>query len=178
MFERFTPDARAVVMNAIGEAERRGDRHVGSEHLLLGVIASANPLTSAALDVFGIDLQRARRTLDAGDIEALAAVGVDVAELPAAEPPAPEPDDGWRRSFWRFRRPGAHKPFTGGAKQTLEMTLREALRAGDRHIGTEHMLLALSARKIPDPAHHLLRAMSVDPDALRREVERRLQNAA
>lgn len=173
MFERFTQDARAVVINAVGEAERRGDRHVGSEHLLLAVIASANPLVTPALDTFGIDPQRARAALDASDLAALAAVGVDVAALPA-----PAPDDGGRRSFGRLRGPGSHKPFTGGAKQTLEATLREALRLGDRHIGIEHMLLALAARTAPDPAHHLLTAMSVDPAALRTEVERRLQNAA
>jgi ATP-dependent Clp protease ATP-binding subunit ClpA len=172
MFERFTQDARAVVTNAIGEAERRGDRHVGSEHLLLGVIASANPLTSAALEAFGVRLQDARSTLDAGDVDALAAIGVQVAQVPA-----PAPDDSSRRSFWRFGR-GAHKPFTGGAKKTLEETLRQAIRLGDRQIGTEHLLLALAAKTSPDPAHQLLRAMSVDPAALRTDVERRLQSAA
>lgn len=173
MFERFTQDARAVVTNAVDEAERRGDRHVGTEHLLLAVAASADPLTSTALDAFGIDLQGARRTLDASDIEALAAVGIDVAELPA-----PGPGHSWRRSFGRFRKPGGHKPFTGGAKQTLQTSLREAIRLGDRHIGAEHMLLALSTRPAPDHAHHLLTAMSVDPAALRAEVERQRRHAA
>jgi ATP-dependent Clp protease ATP-binding subunit ClpA len=111
--------------------------------------------------------------LDAGEIEALAAVGIDVAELPA-----PVQDDSWRRSFGRFRKPGGHKPFTGGAKQTLQTSLREAIRLGDRHIGTEHLLLALSTRTAPDPAHHLLTAMSVDHTALRAEVERRRRDAA
>ena len=172
MFERFTPQARVAVTNAVGEAERRGDRHVGTEHLLLAVIASHNPLTTPALDAFGVDVERARSTLDAGDVEALAAVGVDVAALPAPEP------EGGRRSFWPFRGPGSHKPFTGGAKQTLEATLRETLRLGDRHIGVEHLLLALAARTAPDPAHHLLTAMSVDPAALHREIERRHKHAA
>jgi ATP-dependent Clp protease ATP-binding subunit ClpA len=173
MFERFTQQARVAVTNAVGEAERRGDRHVGNEHLLLAVIASHNPLTTPALDAFGVDVERARTTLDAGDVEALAAVGVDVAALPA-----PEPDDGGRRSFWPFRGPGSHKPFTSGAKQTLEATLRETLRLGDRHIGVEHLLLALATRTAPDPARHLLTAMFVDPAALRREIERRHKDAA
>lgn len=173
MFERFTSDARASVMNAIGEAERRGDRRVGTEHLLLAVIASPNPLTSAAVEAFGIDLQRSRRALDTGDVEALAAVGVDAAGLQA-----PTADDTWRRSLGRFRRSVAHKPFTGGAKQTLEAALREALRLGDRHIGNEHLLLALSTRTAPDPAHQLLTALSVDSTALHTDLERRRESAA
>ncbi|MEV6829326.1 Clp protease N-terminal domain-containing protein [Amycolatopsis sp. NPDC051102] len=34
-------------------------------------------------------------------------------------------------------------PFTGAAKKTLELTMREGLRLGHNYIGTEHMLLAL-----------------------------------
>jgi ATP-dependent Clp protease ATP-binding subunit ClpA len=173
MFERFTRDARAVVSDAVGEAQRRRDRHVGTEHLLLGVIASANPVTAPVLDAAGIDLQQARQALDAGDIAALAAVGVDVRAMQAS---APDPD--WRRSFGRRRRSPGHLPFTGGAKQTLEQALRHAVRRSDRHIGTEHMLLALTDRPAPDAAHHLLAALDVDVVALRAALERRLQDAA
>ena len=34
-------------------------------------------------------------------------------------------------------------PFDGGAKKALELTVREALRLGHAHVGTEHLLLAL-----------------------------------
>ncbi|WIV59012.1 Clp protease N-terminal domain-containing protein [Amycolatopsis nalaikhensis] len=34
-------------------------------------------------------------------------------------------------------------PFSGAAKKTLELTMREGLRLGHNYIGTEHMLLAL-----------------------------------
>jgi hypothetical protein len=36
-----------------------------------------------------------------------------------------------------------HIPFSPAAKQTLEVTLREALRLGHNYIGTEHILLAI-----------------------------------
>jgi ATP-dependent Clp protease ATP-binding subunit ClpA len=173
MFERFTHEARAVVTNALDEAWRRRDRHVGTEHLLLGVIASTNPVITAVLEAAGITLQRARQALDAGDNDALAAVGVDVRTMPT-----PVPDPPWRRSFARFGRSAGHLPFTGGAKRTLEETLRHAVRRNDRRIGTEHILLALTDRSAPDAAHHLLTALHVDVVALRADLERRLRDAA
>lgn len=171
MFERFTRDARAAVMSAVSESERRGDRHIGTEHLLLGVIASANPMTSAAVDAAGLHLQAARRALDDADSDALAAIGIDVTAARARS-------EAWRRSPGRFLRRPAHRPFTGGAKQTLEATLREALALRDRHIGTEHLLLALCARSAPDPASLLLRVLGVDAGRLRTDVEHRLRRAA
>jgi ATP-dependent Clp protease ATP-binding subunit ClpA len=172
MFERFTREARAVVTGAVGEAERRRDRHVGTEHLLLGIIASDDPVIHAVIDAAGVDLERARQVLEAGDREALAAVGVDVRTMPAPEPDLPE-----RRTFG-FRNPSGHRPFTGGAKHALESTLREALQRNDRRIGTEHILLALTASSARDPAHQLLTALGVDVAALRADLERRLANAA
>ena len=48
------------------------------------------------------------------------------ARLPEAVVPVPSPT-----------------PFSGAAKKTLELTLREGLRLGHNYIGTEHILLAL-----------------------------------
>ncbi|WP_410638124.1 Clp protease N-terminal domain-containing protein [Amycolatopsis sp. lyj-346] len=48
------------------------------------------------------------------------------ARLPERADPAPNP-----------------VPFSGSAKKTLELTMREGLRLGHNYIGTEHMLLAL-----------------------------------
>ncbi|GAA4025563.1 Clp protease N-terminal domain-containing protein [Allokutzneria multivorans] len=36
-----------------------------------------------------------------------------------------------------------HIPFTGSAKKVIQLTLRESLRHNSKHIGTEHILLAL-----------------------------------
>ncbi|MDQ1286668.1 MAG: hypothetical protein QG622_233 [Actinomycetota bacterium] len=38
---------------------------------------------------------------------------------------------------------GAHVPFSPGAKKALELSLREALRLGDRSIDVDHLLLGL-----------------------------------
>jgi ATP-dependent Clp protease ATP-binding subunit ClpA len=175
MFERFTRDARAVVHAAVAEAQERGDRHVGTEHLLLGVLASPSAVVRQVTQASGVDLPRARRTLHDADADALAAVGMDADALrPPPSAPARTPEARWRRP----RRRPSHRPFTGGAKQTLEASLREAVALRHPWIGTEHLLLALTARTQPDPAAQLLAALDVDAPALHAALERRLATAA
>jgi Clp amino terminal domain, pathogenicity island component len=90
MFERFTPDARTVVIHAQEHAYRLGHRFIGPEHLLLAVVATGEP-ASAVLREQGITPERVeeeivRHTgLGAGaglfgglDRDALSAIGVDL----------------------------------------------------------------------------------------------------
>lgn len=60
-------------------------------------------------------------------------------------------------------------PFTPRAKQTLELSLREALRLGHTYIGTEHILLAL-ARPDAGVAAQILAALEVDAEQVRAQV--------
>ena len=46
MFERFTDDARAVVMLASEHARRLGHRYVGGEHLLLAAVTAGEPAST------------------------------------------------------------------------------------------------------------------------------------
>src|SRR5207247_6296253 len=116
MFNRFARATREAVSSAVGEAARRGDRRVGTEHLLLGLLAAP---TAPAVAALGDDIASARRTLDEMDREALALVGVD--EPPVATSAAASP-----------RRPGGRLPFTAGAKAALQRTLEEAVVRKDR----------------------------------------------
>lgn len=142
--------------------------------VLLGVLASPHPATRGALAAHGLDLLRARSALRQADADALAAIGVDVgaSEPHAPHTPAVPPRRGRRHPRTRRR------PFTGGAKQTLEGSLREALARRERWIGTEHVLLALCARTEPDPAADLLRRLGAPAGALRADLEVRLEDAA
>lgn len=60
----------STYIDAREEARRRGDRKVGTEHLILGLLRE--PVLAQAL---GCDLRTARDALDAMDHDALAAVG-------------------------------------------------------------------------------------------------------
>lgn len=62
MFERFTDGARRVIVYAQEESRLRGDRHIGSEHLLLGLTFGPDD-TSAALMAAGVERETARQRL-------------------------------------------------------------------------------------------------------------------
>lgn len=65
----LTPRARKVLELARHEAARLGDRAVGTEHVLLGLIAEGEGVAAQVLVRLGADLRRARRfVLDGHDI--------------------------------------------------------------------------------------------------------------
>ena len=73
--QRYGPDYNfgATYYDARDEAIRRGDRTIGTEHLVLALLIGPGSPTARAL---GCDLGSARRALDALDSRALAAIGV------------------------------------------------------------------------------------------------------
>jgi ATP-dependent Clp protease ATP-binding subunit ClpA len=148
MFHRFSRSARAAVRAAVDEAERRGDARIGTEHLLLGLLHEAD---SAAARTMGVDLDSARRALQTMDVDALAAVGVEVDELPA---PRPAPSH-------------RHRPFTAAAGAVLRRTLAEAQHRRARRLEPTHLLLALLDCGPRDPATQLLGRLGVDAAVVR-----------
>ena len=61
MFERFTPHARHVVVLAQEEARRLRHNYIGTEHILLGLIAEQDGVASRVLAGFGLSLEGARQ---------------------------------------------------------------------------------------------------------------------
>jgi ATP-dependent Clp protease ATP-binding subunit ClpA len=113
MFERFTDQARRIVVLAQQEAGRLNHDYIGTEHLLLALIREGTGTAARALASLGITEEAARQ-----QVEAITGRGQqDV-----------------RRG---------HIPFTPRAKKALELSLREAIALGSNFIGTEHILLAL-----------------------------------
>lgn len=68
---------------------------------------------------------------------------------------------------------GARAPFTPRTSKVLQLALLEARRLDHDYIGTEHVLLGL-LRESEGVAARVLLNLDVDPDAVRREVIRRL----
>ncbi len=158
MFERFSREAKRAVTAAIEEAEQRGDSHIGTDHLLVGVVASAAP----EVDLVGVSVDSLRDAWLEMDRAALEATGVD-ADL------APTPAPTRRRS---------HIPFTSGAKQVLEDTLREATTLRSRRLEPEHMVIALTLRPPRDPAIRLFGYAGLSPDTIRAELIQSLRRSA
>jgi len=60
MFERFTDRARRVVVLAQQEARMLSHNYIGTEHLLLGLLADAGGTAARALESLGVTLDAAR----------------------------------------------------------------------------------------------------------------------
>ncbi len=151
MFERFTTGARDVVVAAQVEARGLGHRRIGTEHLLLGLLADTTTLGGTILAACDLTLEATRphvlelvgcRYDPTEDIAALEAIGIDLHQVRTAVEQAFGKGALERAGGGGFSQRG-HIPFSPRAKKTLELALREALRIKDRHIGTEHILLAL-----------------------------------
>ncbi|MGA7270494.1 MAG: Clp protease N-terminal domain-containing protein [Acidimicrobiia bacterium] len=110
---RFATPARQVVRRAVAQARDAGASHVGTEHLVLGLIDDPDSLA----------------------VRAIAGLGVSVEEIRAAA-------ESGTKVTAKSRGTG-HVPFSGQSKKVLELALRETIRSGSRRIGTEHILLGI-----------------------------------
>ena len=63
MFERFTDRARRVVVMAQEEARKMNHKYIGTEHLLLGLLAEGEGVAAKSLGSLGIDLNSTRDTV-------------------------------------------------------------------------------------------------------------------
>ena len=148
------------------EARRRGDRRVGTEHEVLGLLREPD-----VAQVLGCDLGAARGALDAMDRGALVAVGIDRA-LDAPPVPTHEPALGGRRAILKAIL-ADHLPMTPVAKRVIEESGKDRRhgRSADRRPTTrvwsrERVLIALLSLAPPDPAAALLDALEVNRDGV------------
>jgi ATP-dependent Clp protease ATP-binding subunit ClpA len=167
MFERFTDAARAAVVGAQAEARSLGHSWIGTEHLLLALLADpATPVAQvlgrigvthdgvrdqvlrelgaaphlddgAALRDLGIDLDAVRQRVE----ERFGPGALDASHGGSARPRR-------RLALRRRRRPAArcgpgHLPFSSRAKKALELALRESLSLGSREIDSGHLALGI-----------------------------------
>ncbi|MCK9222756.1 MAG: ATP-dependent Clp protease ATP-binding subunit [Limnochordia bacterium] len=113
MFSRFTERAQKVIVLSQEEARRLGHNVVGTEHILLGLIAEGDGIAAKALQGVGISLERVQQ-----EVESI--IGRGDAKLM-----------------------GQVVGFTPRAKRVLELSFEEARRLGHTYVGTEHILLGL-----------------------------------
>ena len=156
----------ATYVYAREEARRRGDRRVGTEHLVLGLLREPD-----VAHLLGCDLGTAREALDAMDRDALVAIGID---RPLEAPPVPtrEPALGGRRAVLKAVLTD-HLPMTPVAKRAKEAAGKDDhgrwvdTRQKARGWSRERVLIALLSLAPPDPAAALLDALDVDRAAVR-----------
>lgn len=110
---RMTGRAKTAVREASEAAAELGHGFLGTEHLLLGVLAVPQSVGAKAVTGLGLTREHVLAAVPAGD-------GTD-------------------RTTGRRR----HKPFTPLAVRAMEQAMGEALRLGHNYVGTEHVVLAL-----------------------------------
>ena len=113
MSNRFTERAQRVILIAQEEAKRLNHDYVGTEHILLGLIALGEGVAAQVLANLGVDLRRVR-----SEIEKIVGTGDNVMLL-------------------------GEIPFTPRSKKVLEYAVEEAQHMGHSYVGTEHLLLGL-----------------------------------
>jgi ATP-dependent Clp protease ATP-binding subunit ClpA len=175
MFERFTARAKRSLELAQSEAKSLDHGFLGTEHLLLGLLAEGGGVAARVLLAEGLSLPAAREAVvgrggGIGDAEALATIGIDLDAVRSTveESFGPGALDSGRRAL-KGRRASGARFFTPKAKKALEMSLREALALGHNYIGTEHILLGL-IRLGDGVAYDVLDDLAPPASALRAKV--------
>lgn len=113
MWQFFTERGKRVVQLAHREALALGHDVIGTEHLLLGLVAEGEGVAAQVLRNAGLDLSEVRSRVEA-------AVGKGH--------PREKPLD---------------LPLSPRAKRVLDLAMREARNMGVNYVGTEHILLGL-----------------------------------
>ncbi|MCC5844622.1 MAG: ATP-dependent Clp protease ATP-binding subunit [Verrucomicrobia bacterium] len=109
----FTPRAQQVLQLARKEADRFNHGYVGTEHLLLGLIALGQGVAVNVLQRMGIDLESVRL-----EVEKAVGVGPETKTM-------------------------GNVPFTPRVKKVLALAGSEARALNHSYVGTEHVLLGL-----------------------------------
>jgi hypothetical protein len=189
MFERFSRDARQVVVYAREESRRLGHRRIGTVHLLLGLAEDADGAAGQAFREHGLrpdDLRaRVRRLAGDGqddgqqadplDEEALAAIGIDLAEVRRTVE-AGFGEGALELAGGRGAGRRGRSSITAQARKSLELSLRSAIALKHRRIGSGHLLLGLLRATGDDNlALQVLADADVDLAALRATATRFIQ---
>ena len=202
MFERFTHAAREAVIRAQAEAKDLDQAPIGTQHVLLALVADETGPVALALRARGVDevyvrdeiIRRVGPTArdldplpdaDAEDAAALKAIGIDLEQVRRAieenfGPGAlrlPRDVEPARKGLLRRFYGSGHTPFSPRSKKVLELSLREALRLKQNFIAPEHLMLGI-LREGKGLAAQILAEKGVDFGRLRADLDRSLNDKA
>jgi hypothetical protein len=144
------------------EARARGDRRVGTEHVLIALL-----LEPGLAEIVGVDDRAARAGLAQLDRRALAAAGIEL----KLDPPEPESErrrELPRRASFKAVLDG-RLPMTPVAKKALEAA-KSGRRRGRWDQSAKYVLAALLELERPDPAAALLAELGVEAAVVRERL--------
>ena len=173
MFERFTRNARAVVVGAQAVAARAGATEVRPAHLFESLIATDGILAMhvlADLGAPGDEVRQVVRGLTGALLRRPRRRGRRGAQAARHRPRRrDQPDRPRPQRRRRTAGPKGHKRFARESKKVLELSLREALRLGTASSAPSTCCSADPGRG--DVALRTLAAFDLTPADVRRAVE-------
>lgn len=141
MFERYTENARDVLSHARQEAQKFHHDHIGTEHILLGLLEVKEGVGAEILRHRNVNLKAAK-----AEVEKLVTPG------------SPEDD----KAFVAL-------PRTTHAHALIDDAVEEARTFKHNYIGTEHLLLALLSEKEGRGAK-ILGNLGLKSDTVRQDI--------
>lgn len=181
MFERLTRNARQVILDAAQTAVTVGDGKAGPQHLMAALAGAGDSTGARVLSSYGVPVEMLHTCLtdahhSAGltndEVAALRAVGIEADEVFRRLEADLGPEALAEQSQPQPRRRGlVGGPFDRDGRKVIELSLREATALGQkRHIGTEHLLLALLRHGVPAPMAAILTEHAVTYDDAKQRV--------
>ncbi|EID54041.1 Clp protease N-terminal domain-containing protein [Saccharomonospora xinjiangensis] len=173
MFERFDRAVKAVVVGSQAIAVEKSCTHVDSSHLTSALLRQPVGALNRVLAENGVepdeveaelDTMRRRGGVSDAEVEALAAIGIDVEDmLDRLSKDSGESSGSRRRGFF-----GGHLPFSDAARRVLLRSLEEAKELGEKRITVDHVLLAVLG--VQGPVADVLADAGVTRSAVRRHL--------
>ncbi len=142
MDAKFSPKVKEVISYSREEALRLGHDHIGTEHLLLGLIRDGDGLAIKVLMSLDVDIAILRKTVE----------------------------DAIRDKTSRQPFNSGSLPLTKQAEKVLKITVLEAKVLKSETIGTEHLMLSILKNK-DNIATQILGQFDVDYDVFRQELD-------
>ncbi|MEK7171431.1 MAG: ATP-dependent Clp protease ATP-binding subunit [Patescibacteria group bacterium] len=140
-FEKFTKEAKQVLVIAQDKSREAGLNYVGTEHILIGILSQSHSLGASILMNFGVSLDNVYLVLKT--------VG--------------------RATTGTQTTGGKTSGFSGFAKQVIEDALRCAHEYNHNFVGTEHLLYSLCSQE-NTAATVILENMKIDPKAIKDQI--------
>jgi|RhiMethySRZTD1v2_1073278.scaffolds.fasta_scaffold91906_2 ATP-dependent Clp protease ATP-binding subunit ClpC len=162
----FTERVRKSLQLARQEASALRHDYVGTEHILLGLVAEGGGVAESAITNLGIKLS---------DVRTAVLQTVKPGQADGANDTSPGLLSAIAETIG-VRRSDPDLPYTSRAKKALELSMMEARELNHAYVGTEHLLLGL-LREERGIAAQVLSNLGMTTTGVRAEVLRLLGGA-